>query len=63
MAISSADGIMPPYYPEIVTLPHHVHVGPSDRVESSEDMNIAKALALVEAEILSVESPARRPDR
>jgi hypothetical protein len=44
-----------PHYPNISTFPHHVHVGPSDHVESSEDMNLAKALALVEAEILRAE--------
>lgn len=44
-----------PHYPNISTFPHHVHVGPSDHVESSEDMNIAKALVLVEAEILRAE--------
>ena len=41
-----------PHYPGISTFPHHVHVGPSDHVESSQMMNIAQALALVEAEIL-----------
>jgi hypothetical protein len=51
-----------PHYPDILTFPHHVHVGPSDHVESSEDMNIAKAFVLVEAEILRTERPANRPD-
>jgi Family of unknown function (DUF6516) len=44
-----------PHYPDISTFPHHVHVGPSDHVGSSQMMNIAKALALVEEEILRVE--------
>jgi hypothetical protein len=51
-----------PHYRDISTFPHHVHVGPSDQIEPSENMSIAKALALVETEVLSAERPARRPD-
>ncbi|HEX9869622.1 MAG TPA: DUF6516 family protein [Candidatus Tectomicrobia bacterium] len=51
-----------PHYPNILTFPHHVHVGPSEHVESAEDMNMAKALVLVEAEILRAERPASSPD-
>jgi hypothetical protein len=51
-----------PHYRGISTFPHHMHVGPFDHVESSEDMNIAKALAHVEAALLSGEGPARRLD-
>jgi hypothetical protein len=46
-----------PHYPGIWTFPHHVHVGPSDHIESSPRMTIAEALALVKAEILSAEGP------
>jgi hypothetical protein len=51
-----------PHYPEISTFPHHVHIGPSERPEPSENMNITKALALVEAEVLSAERPPMRAD-
>jgi hypothetical protein len=51
-----------PHHPDISTFPHHVHIGTSDHVEPSEVMNIARALALVEAEILRVEGPTRIPN-
>jgi hypothetical protein len=48
--------------PVVRSFPHHVHVGPSDHVESSEDTNIAKVCVLVEAEMLRTERPANRAD-
>jgi Family of unknown function (DUF6516) len=51
-----------PHYPDISTFPHHVHVGPSDHVDSSGEMNITKALALVETETLGAERPSKGPD-
>lgn len=46
-----------PHHPDIPTFPHHVHGGPDDHVASSEPMNLAKVLAVVEAEILQSERP------
>jgi Family of unknown function (DUF6516) len=40
-----------PHHKEVSTFPHHVHVGLTDRVESSEPMTILKVLALAEREI------------
>jgi hypothetical protein len=36
------------------TFPYHVHIGPCDRVESSDTMNIAQAMASIEVVILRV---------
>jgi Family of unknown function (DUF6516) len=40
-----------PHHKEVPTFPHHVHVGLTEHVESSEPMTILKVLALMEGEI------------
>jgi hypothetical protein len=40
-----------PHHKEVLTFPHHVHVGLAEHIESSEPMTILKVLVLVEGEI------------
>lgn len=38
-----------PHHPEIVTHPHHKHIGPGDRAAPSEPPTLAQILAEIEA--------------
>jgi Family of unknown function (DUF6516) len=37
-----------PHHRDVLTFPHHVHVGPIDQVESATPMTIRQALAYIE---------------
>ncbi|MGH2523179.1 MAG: toxin-antitoxin system TumE family protein [Anaerolineales bacterium] len=37
-----------PHHPEILTFPHHKHLGPEDRLAESTEPNLADVLAEIE---------------
>jgi hypothetical protein len=45
-----------PHHRDVLSFPHHVHVGLTDQVEASEPMTIVQALAYVEEAIQKDES-------
>jgi hypothetical protein len=54
MASSCVVGTTPCITQVFRTFPYHVHIGPCDRVEPSDTMNIAQAMASIEVVILRV---------
>ena len=54
MASSCVFGTRPRITQVFRTFPYHAHIGPCDRVESSDAMNIAQAMASIEVVILQV---------
>jgi hypothetical protein len=54
MASSCIVGTTPRITQVFRTFPYHVHISPCDRVESSDAMNIAQAMASIEVVILQV---------